>query len=215
MQQIVIDPGAGSAGQVTWHADGPSTGTPRGDIAIAIDENAVDGTRLAGNQRSSRITIIAILADGCAAVLPLQEVDDGVGFLDAGKRWILRSITPLDEQVVGDDTIWPDHPLNRRGLIPGYRVVLLQRLADPLSAYDADTNPYRTVDSSAVDLFVFNGLMTNSRRGYGQSRQCNVTHQDTSLPDSLSERLSVVSPCRLLSAGAESLLWRTSVYGRT
>lgn len=43
------------------------------------------------------------------------------------------------------------------GTIPQYCSVFLQRLADPLSAYDATTNPYITVDWMNVDLTVFSG----------------------------------------------------------
>jgi hypothetical protein len=43
------------------------------------------------------------------------------------------------------------------GTIPQYCSVFLQRLADPLSAYDASTNPYITVDWMSVDLTVFSG----------------------------------------------------------
>ena len=39
----------------------------------------------------------------------------------------------------------------------GYRYVHLQRLANPLQDFNEDTNPYITIDSSVVDLTVFNG----------------------------------------------------------
>ena len=44
------------------------------------------------------------------------------------------------------------------GLKPGYRTVHLQRLANPLLPFNRITNPYRTVDSSALDLFAYNGV---------------------------------------------------------
>ncbi|MFK7767710.1 MAG: hypothetical protein AB8B55_10855 [Mariniblastus sp.] len=43
------------------------------------------------------------------------------------------------------------------GLKPGYRTVHLQRLANPMLPFNETTNPYRTVDSSSMDLFVYNG----------------------------------------------------------
>lgn len=202
-QQIVIDP---IGGQVTWHPDG-SSGSPFGDIAIAIDSNPVHGTRSLGisdpidNQYQDIVT---------AAGATLQNVDDGVGLVDgAGMDFALDQ--PLDQQVVGA-TDWPTHPLNHRGLIPGYRVVCLQRLANPLANFSAATNPYRTVDSSAVDLFVFNGLMTTTDEDAGKAVNPGVSHQYTSLPDSLGtfERAeSQTAP----AAGTEALLWRTSVMG--
>ena len=39
-----------------------------------------------------------------------------------------------------------------------FKVVHLQRLANPLAAYNAVTNPYRTIDSMSIDLTSFNGI---------------------------------------------------------
>ena len=39
-----------------------------------------------------------------------------------------------------------------------FRTVHLQRLANPLLDWDANTNPYRTVDTMSVDVTAFNGL---------------------------------------------------------
>ena len=174
MQQVVLDP---VAGQVTWHRDG-SSGIPVGDIAIAIDTNPVHGTRSLGiSDPVENEYEDLVMAAG--AVLE-QGVSDGVGIVDAGGMDFALD-EPLDQQVLGAD--WPDHPLNRRGLVPGYRLVLLQRLADPTSAFDVLVNPYRTVDSSAVDLFVFNGLMTEADQATARTEGTGVTDQDTSLPD--------------------------------
>ena len=56
--------------------------------------------------------------------------------------------------------------LNTNGTVPGFRIIYLQRLADPTRPWAADTsgtnpqqwNPYRTVDAMTVDLTTFNGL---------------------------------------------------------
>lgn len=69
----------------------------------------------------------------------------------------------FDEPV--DKTANPAHFdafLKSTGLKPGYRVVHLQRLANPTRRFDRLTNPYRTIDSSALDLFVFNGAESGS-----------------------------------------------------
>ncbi|MBN1395420.1 MAG: hypothetical protein JW959_10385 [Pirellulales bacterium] len=42
------------------------------------------------------------------------------------------------------------------------QVIHLQRLANPLLPYDADTNPYRTIDRVPVDLTTFNGLTSDT-----------------------------------------------------
>ena len=203
MQQVVLDP---VAGQVTWHPDG-SSGTPVGDIAIAIDTNPVHGTRSLGiSDPVDNEYEDLVMASG--AMLE-QGVSDGVGIVDGGGMDFPLD-EPLDQQVLGAD--WPGHPLNRRGLVPGYRLVLLQRLADPTSAFDVLVNPYRTVDSSAVDLFVFNGLMTEADQETARTEGTGVTDQDTSLPDALGtferdESQTAPDP----EVGV--LLWRTSVLG--
>ncbi|MHB1035795.1 MAG: hypothetical protein ACYC0Y_14235 [Pirellulales bacterium] len=43
-----------------------------------------------------------------------------------------------------------------------YRVVHLQRLANPLEPWEATLNPYRTIDTMAVDLTAFNGVEDDS-----------------------------------------------------
>ena len=45
----------------------------------------------------------------------------------------------------------------RDGISRDFRYVRLQRLANPLIAWDADTNPYLTIDSMEVDLISING----------------------------------------------------------
>jgi hypothetical protein len=42
--------------------------------------------------------------------------------------------------------------------MPNYRTIHLQRLANPLLAWNAQTNPYITVDTSSMDLTVYNGV---------------------------------------------------------
>ncbi len=78
--------------------------------------------------------------------------------------------TPRDEPIDWTAGIWPfeagqapplaktTDALRNEGRTPGFRTVLLQRLADPTRQWDAVTNPYRTIDSMPVDLFVFNGV---------------------------------------------------------
>lgn len=55
-----------------------------------------------------------------------------------------------------------DPRLSQDGTISSFRQVHLQRLANPLVAYDAVLNPYRTIDSAIVDLTVFNGVAATS-----------------------------------------------------
>ena len=75
------------------------------------------------------------------------------------------------------DAIW------RNGSTLNFRMVELQRLANPLAAFDAETNPYLTIDKTSLDLVSFNGLTAdptnsemNPERGPGV-----VTIRDTDL----------------------------------
>ncbi len=47
--------------------------------------------------------------------------------------------------------------LKKTGMTPRYKLVHLQRLANPLEPFDPVRNPYRTVDSAPLDLFAYNG----------------------------------------------------------
>lgn len=59
---------------------------------------------------------------------------------------------PLDDGAAGFEAVMVD------GTTPRFRVVYLQRLANPLIPYNQQTNPYRTIDSMQIDLTAFNGL---------------------------------------------------------
>ncbi len=62
--------------------------------------------------------------------------------------------------------------LNNNGTIPAFRIIYLQRLADPTRPFVAENNagnanppncnPYRTVDAMTVDLTTFNGVTTST-----------------------------------------------------
>lgn len=59
---------------------------------------------------------------------------------------------PLDEPLDAADTV-----LMQTNTTEAYRVIHLQRLANPLLAYDPDTNPYLTIDSMPIGITAFNG----------------------------------------------------------
>jgi hypothetical protein len=132
-------------------------------------------------------------------------VDDDV---DAGGTPVVLD-TPIDQTVVESATptaTWASHPLNHRGLIPGHRVVYLQRLADPTRPFDTNRNPYRIVDSSAVDLYVFNGFEDD------EAAQTNPSVEDAPARDTLStyERSEENNP----DQHAQRRLWKTGVLGQ-
>ena len=88
----------------------------------------------------------------------LEPIEDGQKFTEdetTGAPIDYAFDQPVDQ--VADEEHFKDY-LENDGLRPGYRMVHLQRLANPLLPFEKDTNPYRTVDSAAIDLFVFNGV---------------------------------------------------------
>ncbi|MCS7306699.1 MAG: hypothetical protein NZ602_16520 [Thermoguttaceae bacterium] len=62
--------------------------------------------------------------------------------------------TPLDKTRPGN--IWDI--VRTDGYHRSYRVIHLQRLANPLAGYDAQRNPYITIDTMPIDLITFNGI---------------------------------------------------------
>jgi hypothetical protein len=101
-------------------------------------------------------------ADGTAESrrLSITEPDDGYpDYLANQTQYNPIRDKPLDK----DGTMWSDLSTNARH--PRFRVVYLQRLANPLADYNATTNPYRTVDSMPVDLTTFNGVTADPAGG--------------------------------------------------
>jgi len=89
----------------------------------------------------------------------LTPVEDGFKFTEDVTTPGTPTDVTFDEPI--DRKIDPQHYdgyLKDHGLRPAYRTVHLQRLANPMLRFDPRTNPYRTIDSSAIDLFVFNGV---------------------------------------------------------
>ena len=67
---------------------------------------------------------------------------------------------PYDQPFDLDPAVRLDASLTGDGTILSFRAVHLQRLANPLLAHNAITNPYLTIDVAPVDLTVFHGLST-------------------------------------------------------
>lgn len=96
----------------------------------------------------------------------LNEADaDGAGGHPADGAYVPPLDRPLDD---------PNHPraglranlvsglprgrLDRSGTLRDYARIHLQRLANPLADYHPVLNPFRTIDSSSVDVTAFNGV---------------------------------------------------------
>lgn len=84
------------------------------------------------------------------------------GFVDAtfGNLNDVYYGDPADGHAIDEPFDEVEHP--RDGTNHSYRYAHLQRLANPLLGWDPASNPYRTVDTLAIDLHVFNGEDTGS-----------------------------------------------------
>jgi hypothetical protein len=65
---------------------------------------------------------------------------------------------PPRDKPVDDDRNLEWGAVQQVGTTLNFRTIHLQRLANPLESWHAVTNPYRTVDSTSVDLTVFEGV---------------------------------------------------------
>jgi hypothetical protein len=83
---------------------------------------------------------------------------------------------PLDAK--NNPDLW-NQVLGRNITVTRFRMVHLQRLADPTRPYDKVLNPYLTIDSMPVDLTSFNGLSTeNDFEAPGEARQDGTPLED-------------------------------------
>ena len=205
-QRIELDPGAD---QVTVFTTASVSETAS---VFGITTVANDGTGAPGNRPFGLSDPI----EGYAAATGRQvmEIPNGDGFFFANAGVSEPLDMPVDQDLSDGmidnmaDSSWDMNPINRDGLTTGYRIVLLQRLANPLAEYDVAANPYRTIDSSAVDLFAFNGFEDDSAFvGTDVAAGGTAFRADAFGTFERGETTS--------AAAGERLLWRTSVRGET
>lgn len=87
--------------------------------------------------------------DALGFPIPALPIDDGLQYSSTRDVPIdyERRLSDVEFQAIRDDRTTPT-----------YRVIYLQRLANPLADWDPVLNPYRTVDSSSVNLTAYNGV---------------------------------------------------------
>lgn len=123
----------------SWSNDSPAA--PAG-IGISISEPLVSNYYPEPTETNPETGLVDAYGD-------LRESDNTKPFRD--KPEDSRSGRPLREEGPGGN------PMLATGTYQGFKIVLLQRLANPLLPFDPVANPYRTVDWSPIDLTVFNG----------------------------------------------------------
>ncbi len=151
-RHIAIDP---ANGEVTrFPAD--TVSDPRFSLVIPVDTFRPGGP--AGTPTANRSFNVSDPFGGYVDVdtmgMPLVPVPDGQSYM---VPWDV----PLDHRSRTDENRNADDIadiLTDEGMAEQFRVVRLQRLADPLRPWDEDLNPYITIDSMDLDLVAFNGV---------------------------------------------------------
>jgi hypothetical protein len=182
-----VDPTVANQVRVIDNLSDDSSGTPANNndvafaqaapaVAIVINRRCLGGG--AASDRSQSFSLTEPVngypttgdPDWVAAPPGADGVDDNDGQFETNQK-----DDPLDKTRTDTEpgtNWWPSHggnpvliPSGTRG---GFRMLHLQRLANPLLPWNVDTNPYLTVDSSSVDLHAFNGV-TNGRNERAES----------------------------------------------
>lgn len=144
---------------------GPEPTFGNGDIqpAIAVAlRNARTSTGQVLNAPFQFSAGISEPKDGYDALILANAIPGAPTFNpSAGAEGSFTSVIdrPLDDRNPSMGTS-DDQPVD--GVEPSFAMIHLQRLADPTQAWNADANPYRTIDSMSIDLAVFNGVGTDA-----------------------------------------------------
>jgi hypothetical protein len=89
-----------------------------------------------------------------------------------------------DRYLKNDGLVAKDSSLDPEDPRAPYRIVHLQRLANPLLPFNNLTNPYMTIDSCGIDLFAFNGVTTATDSNNVPGIMRFGTHERRGSPDS-------------------------------
>ncbi len=168
-RSITLDP---AAGEVRIEDFDPGTGammltplTRNNVVAVPVDQVMTDVVRA---PRSFNVSdpLGGYLIDPAdpldlitkAPTLPLLIADTLTPPEDGLEYETLRDI-PIDyERRTTASDLSDYHAIRDDRTTPTFRVVHLQRLANPLAPWNSVINPYRTVDSASINLTSFNGV---------------------------------------------------------
>lgn len=97
------------------------------------------------------------LVDSLGVPIPFFQIEDGLCYGAAGVP-APRDV-PIDYELRQTDTEF--NALKDNHTEPSFRVMYLQRLANPLVDWDPVLNPYRTVDGASINVTCYNGVTTD------------------------------------------------------
>ena len=140
---------------------------PTGNTFLARNEDSGAGARPINITSTTVKFDNGTLSNVCAIPVPDSNNNARFSVTDIGTYTDPvdannKLTTPRDMPYDADDPRWTNldgigHGLGEDFEQAGYRVVYLQRLANPYKAYNATTNPYITFDQMPVDLFSYCG----------------------------------------------------------
>ncbi len=145
-KHIFIDPGSYTAG---FSQSGIAARENSKSVGVIVESASGRGMAISdpalGYELNDAMGIPAVtIEDGFAYTDPHPPLDEG----RTGEPEFAQAI--LDQLEEGDSSL------------PNFRIIKLQRLANPLVDFDPVSNPYRTVDAMSVNLLSYNGLKDDS-----------------------------------------------------
>ena len=155
-RHIEIDPANGEV--VRFPID--AVANPRYASIVPVDRARI-GTPL--SPANPRPFAVSDPTGGYPVVDAMLPVPTPYAPVPDGYRYTTPYDDPLDVSppMAGDfnrDLADMNAVLVERGMSQNFRVIRLQRLANPLNAWDANLNPYITIDTVEMDLVAFNGV---------------------------------------------------------
>ena len=164
---VSITPATGAVSLTEWDATATAMATTArpNAVGIVINRTLVGGIGGTAEDRTFSFS---------EPTTPYYPIVDGSGnaavAVADGLQYTVPHDVPLDQDATYQTNADDLTAINQNETTQNFRVVHLQRLADPTQDWDADTNPYLTVDSSYVDLVAYNGFITGAEASDEEAR---------------------------------------------
>lgn len=192
-RSVTLDPAAGEVQVRDWDtaAGAMATRTRTGVVAIPIDQ-----------PRSFNVTDPpnGYLVDSLGSPIPFLPVEDGLVFA------AIRDV-PIDYELRQSDVEF--NSLKDNHTEPSFRVIYLQRLANPLAQWDPVLNPYLTVDGATFNVTAYNGVTSDvDMTPFGPSTNAEEMNRDfAAMERGKSEKYTTPRDVPLASIDDRRLLW--------